>query len=78
MLGKLVSSDSFRRDETELVVIVTGYLVESYADKEKAVSLSKGQQGPLAEVFARNMRRKYNFEDESVFTASGNYGYMLD
>ncbi|MBK9586703.1 MAG: type II and III secretion system protein family protein [Alphaproteobacteria bacterium] len=78
VLGKLVSSDSFRRDETELVVIVTGYLVESYADKEKAVSLSKGQQGPLAEVFARNMRRKYNFEDESVFTASGNYGYMLD
>ncbi|MCB1682579.1 MAG: type II and III secretion system protein family protein [Alphaproteobacteria bacterium] len=78
VLGKLISSDSFRRDETELVVIVTGYLVEPYGDKKKAVSMSKGQQGPLAEVFSRNVRRKYNVEDESVFTASGAYGYMLD
>lgn len=78
VLGKLVSSDSFRRDETELVVIVTGYLVGSHADKSKAVSVSKGEQGPLADVFARNMRRKYNVTDEAIFSASGAYGYMLD
>lgn len=78
VLGKLVSSDSFQRDETELVVIVTGYLVGAYADKDKAVPVGKNEQGPLAEVFARNVRRKYNVEDESVFSASGTYGYMLD
>ncbi len=78
VLGKLVSSDSFRRNETELVVIVTGYLVGAYADKEKAITVSKREQGPLAEVFARNVRRKYNVEDESMFSASGTYGYMLD
>lgn len=78
VLGKLISSDSFRRDETELVVIVTGYLVNSFADKEKAVSYGKREKGPLAEVFARNVRRKYSVQDESVFSASGAYGYMLD
>ena len=78
VLGKLVSSDSFRRDETELVVIVTGYLVGSYKDNERAVSVNRKEQGPLANVFSRNVRRKYDIEDESVFTASGAYGYMLD
>ncbi len=78
VLGDLISSDSFRRDETELVVIVTGYLVESYKDKEKAKIVSKKQQSPLAKMFAKNVRRTYDVEDESLFSTTGSYGYMLD
>ncbi|MCC6597242.1 MAG: type II and III secretion system protein family protein [Alphaproteobacteria bacterium] len=36
VLGKLVSSEGFKRNETELVVIVTPYLVEPYAEKDRA------------------------------------------
>lgn len=36
VLGDLVSSKSFQREETELVVIVTPYLVEPYADTAMA------------------------------------------
>ena len=45
VLGDLISSDSFRRDETELVVIVTGYLVEPFADKKKSKKLPKEKRG---------------------------------
>ncbi len=37
VLGDLLSSDSFRRQETELVVLVTPYLVQPFADKTQAV-----------------------------------------
>lgn len=37
VIGKLMSSESFKREETELVVIVTPYLVEPYADRTQAV-----------------------------------------
>lgn len=79
VLGKLISSDSFRRDETELVVIVTAYLVESYADKQRAENKAKGQTGPLANIFATNMRREHALADEdTVFNVSGSFGYLLD
>ncbi|MGH1398076.1 MAG: type II and III secretion system protein family protein, partial [Alphaproteobacteria bacterium] len=35
VIGDLLSSDRFRRAETELIVIVTPYLVEPYADRGK-------------------------------------------
>lgn len=37
VLGDLLSSDSFNRQETELVVLVTPYLVQPFADKAQAV-----------------------------------------
>lgn len=42
VLGKLVSSEGFSRNETELVVIVTPYLVEPYADRDRAQQISVG------------------------------------
>jgi len=37
VIGDLLSSDSFNRQETELVVLVTPYLVQPFADKNQAV-----------------------------------------
>ncbi len=37
VVGDLLSSDSFNREETELVVLVTPYLVQPFADNNQAV-----------------------------------------
>lgn len=39
VIGDLLSSDSFNRQETELVVLVTPYLVQPFADKNQAVPM---------------------------------------
>jgi len=79
ILGDLISSDSFRRDETELVVIVTSYLVESFADKEVVEKEEKKENTSMANIFAANIRKMFTPKDEELFAASsGPYGYLLD
>lgn len=78
VLGDLVSSDSFRRNETELVVIVTPYLVEPYAETTRADPVPKQENNPLARVFAANIRRVFKLEDESIFALDEQFGYLLD
>ena len=43
VLGDLVSSKSFQREETELVVIVTPYLVQPYADTVQAKPIMESE-----------------------------------
>ncbi len=78
VIGDLISSDSFQRNETELVVIVTGYLVESYADRQDAKKLPKKNQGRLATIFSDNISRAYKLEDDEAFVKAGVYGYIVD
>lgn len=47
VLGDLVSSKSFQREETELVVIVTPYLVQPYADTVMAKPIVENDLGEL-------------------------------
>ncbi len=47
VLGDLVSSKSFQRAETELVVIVTPYLVQPYADTTQAKPIMESDLGEL-------------------------------
>lgn len=83
ILGDLVSSDSFQRDETELVVIVTPYLVEPYAERDRAepvparVQNEKSTDNPMARTFAANIRRSYGI-DEDLFANDNRFGYLLD
>ncbi len=78
VLGDLISSDSFERNETELVVIVTAYLVESYGSKKDSEKLPKRRQGRLATIFADNIRRIYKIKDDQMFVKAGRYGYIVD
>lgn len=78
VLGKLISSDSFRRDETELVVIVTPYLVEPYAQEEFAVKAAPVKIHPLAKVFADNVRRIFGDRTPDFGVEEVRYGYLLD
>ncbi len=75
VLGDLISSDSFQRDETELVVIVTGYLVEPYANKQSAEKIPDQKQRELSKIFAANIRRSYGEKDDELFTQAG---YIVD
>jgi Flp pilus assembly secretin CpaC len=47
VLGDLVSSKSFQREETELVVIVTPYLVQPFADRVQAKPIAENDLGDL-------------------------------
>jgi len=78
VIGDLLSSDSFQRAETELVVIVTGYLVEPFADKDKADHVPDNKTGELAKIFAANIRRSYSLEDDKIFANLATYGYIVD
>lgn len=78
VLGDLVSSDSFQRDESELVVIVTPVLVEPYEEKERAEPAPTDKTNPLAASFAMNIRRAYDLTDNDMFGKGEAYGYLLD
>lgn len=78
ILGDLVKSDSFSRNETELVVIVTPYLVEPYAEKGRAEQTAPHRDNPLARSFAVNVRKSYEVEDDEIFSDDEKYGYILD
>jgi len=78
VLGDLVSSDSFERNETELIVIVTPYLVKPYADKAAVDHVPTKRSNALAQAFATNIRREYGDADSDLFNGEGGFGYILD
>lgn len=79
VLGELVKSDSFLRDESELVVIITPYLVEAYREKDNAKVVQEEKTSPLAKVFAANIRRTYgNKAPDLIDEEDGAFGYLLN
>ncbi len=79
ILGDLVSSDSFRREETELVVIVTPYLVEPFADEKRAEKMPVHRSNPLAIAFADNIKKTFDIkDDDDLFVDDEQFGYLLD
>ncbi len=77
VLGDLVSSESFQREETELIVIVTPYLVKPYAEQDRAAPVPRHKSNKLENAFAANIRRNFNV-DESIFEGKQGFGYILD
>lgn len=81
ILGDLMSSKSFQRQETEMVVLVTPYLVEPFGDKRQAkkVPMRERESNDLALAFSRNIRRTYgDMSIDDLFDGSPAYGYILD
>lgn len=78
ILGDLVKSDSFERDETELVVIVTPYLVEPYREEDRAKPVPHKKTNHLALNFAKNIRRNYEDIADDLFAEDQRYGYLLN
>ena len=81
ILGELFQSENFQRNETELVILVTPYLVEPFADKKQAkkVPLRTPEENYLEEAFAMNVRRIYGDKKaEDILQGDEHYGYILD
>lgn len=80
ILGKLISSESFQREESELVVIVTPYLVSPYGDKAQANEVMAPERNPLAAAFETNIRRVYSRRplEEALFDGRTAFGYLID
>lgn len=81
ILGELLKSRSFQRDESELVIMVTAYLVEPFADETQADGKDAGAplsaSVTLPEPFARNIRRTYGGNASGLFRETSGYGYLL-
>lgn len=79
IIGDLLSSKSFQRQESELVVIVTAYMVEPYADSTMVKEEPVQEGNPLAEAFSHNIMKAYSKLkiDTSLFGADNRYGYLI-
>lgn len=79
VLGDLVKSNSFQRNETELVVIVTPYIVKPYEQTERAEKEPVSRTNPLARMFYANINKFFNIDSiTQVFAGDEMYGYLLD
>jgi len=90
ILGDLVSSDSFNRQETELLIVVTPYVVQpiTRADDGKglkgdgkgkaAASDSSDGNAPLQQVFRQNLERVYGDRVPKTAHEIGQSGYILE
>ncbi len=81
VLGDLFKSKSFQRSETELVVMITPYLVKSIEDKQQATMLPVKADQPLSRAFASNMRRIYGKTrrlPSELLTPDQPYGYVIN
>lgn len=78
ILGDLISSDSFERNETELVILVTAYMVKPFADESNVEVVSQKNSDALAKAFVKNMRKSFKFIDEEIFALDETFGYVLE
>jgi len=85
VIGDLVKSDTFNRDETEVIVMITPYLVQPYAENHAQEPVIPNAPNPernenqLTEVFGNNIRRTYGSSaPESLMKEVGTFGYITD
>jgi pilus assembly protein CpaC len=79
VLGDLISSRSFNREETELVVLVTAYLVTPYAvQHNQKQPVPEEQNSPLTTAFADNIRRIYGRKAPDFLDDGSRFGYLIN
>lgn len=79
IIGDLLSSESFQRNETELVVLISSYLVSPFKEPESAAEIkSAAQSTPLSHAFLRNLQNQYGDDTISTLTQGMPVGYILD
>lgn len=83
VLGDLLKSDTFQRDESELVVVITPYLVEPFAQnnsQEQDVPEEPSRESSqMTGIFGNNIRRTYGASaPEDLLQETGSFGYIID
>lgn len=78
ILGALARSESFTRNESELLVMITAYLVEPFAEKEAdRIIDASAQTGPLNRALAESMAIAYG-ESISSFADGRPFGFIME
>lgn len=81
ILGDLISSDSFNRAETELLIVVTPYVVEPIAkpdSSELAKIKPERVETPLQIAFRRNLVRVYGDRAPKMPEGVEPFGYVIE
>ncbi len=80
IIGNLISSDSFNREETELLIIVTPYIVRPIPQQKdvEAVHVADHPSAPLEDLFVNNLKVVYGTRFPVVPSGPGRLGYLLE
>ncbi|MGM0421566.1 MAG: type II and III secretion system protein family protein, partial [Pseudomonadota bacterium] len=83
IIGDLFKSKSFARDESELLIIVSPYLVTSYAEAEAEAEVTtpdtdEKSGNALAERFQFTMNRAYSNRLPEDLETGPEFGYLID
>ena len=79
VIGDLTGSESFQRNETELVVMISSYLVKPFSeDQHAAKDAPKPQIAPLQQALISNLQRKHGKRRINNATRGQTIGYLLD
>lgn len=79
IIGDLLSSESFQRNETELVVLISSYLVNPFKDSEAAAEVRPMKKSsPLTHAFLSNLQNQYGDATISTLTQGMPVGYIVD
>ena len=79
ILGQLFQSKSFQREESEMVVMVTAYLVEPYEAKEaEHADKNDNPLNPLSDTLIGNLRRIYGDNAPAGIQNGPVFGYLID
>lgn len=79
IIGDLLSSESFQRSETELVVLISSYLVKPYNDQEQAARIVPTlETDPLQQAVRKNVQQHYEDTNVMGVTQDLPVGYILD
>lgn len=79
VLGDLIKSRGFERSETEMVVMITPFMVKPFAEAQAEVKSAPERTNPLSQAFADNIRRTYaNRRTMPKDLAEGKaFGYLI-
>lgn len=80
VLGDLMKSRSFDREETELVVMVTPLMVQPFSEAQAEKKEAPVKTRPLSQAFADNIRRTYANKrklPEELMSKDQSFGYLM-
>lgn len=79
VLGDLIKSQSFQRNESEVLVIITAYLVKPYKDNSSFTQdAPENENDSLTQAFAAIIRNTYGDRADEALNIEESYGYLLD
>jgi pilus assembly protein CpaC len=79
VIGDLTGSESFQRNETELVVMISAYLVKPFSDTQQAAKEApKEESSPLKQALISNLKRVHGTRKIANATQGHSVGYLLD